>query len=73
VASAIASAPVAAAPLLPGQEEVDRVLTPEEQREVAFKVVSFFIMLIVASFGILYVYHTCSQKGLKSHLQKKTL
>ena len=57
----------------PGQEAVDRVLTPEEQREVAFKVVAFFIMLIFASFGILYIYHRCSQSGVKSVREKKTL
>ena len=40
-----------------GSEEAVRVLTIEEQREVAFKVVFFFIGLIAASFGVLYVYH----------------
>ena len=39
---------------------VNVMLSPEEQREVAFKVVGFFIMLIIASFVILYIYHTCS-------------
>jgi cytochrome c oxidase assembly protein Cox11 len=48
------------------------MLTPEEQREVAFKVVSFFIMLIIASFALLYIYHKCNQEG-KSQRQKKTL
>ena len=37
-----------------------RVLTIEEQREVAFKVVFFFIGLIAASFGVLYIYHRMS-------------
>ena len=37
-----------------------KVLTLEEQREVAFKVVSFFIMLILASFALMYIYHRCS-------------
>ena len=45
---------------------VNTMLSPEEQREVAFKVVGFFIMLIIASFVILYIYHTCSQKKIKS-------
>ena len=49
------------------------MLTPEEQREVAFKVVAFFIMLILASFAILYIYHRCSQAGVKSIREKKTL
>ena len=40
-----------------GIDADSRVLTIEEQREVAFKVVFFFIGLIAASFGVLYVYH----------------
>ena len=58
---------------LPGQDVVNRVLTPEEQREVAFKVVAFFIMLIIGSFALLYIYHSCSQSGVKSLREKKTL
>lgn len=57
---------------LPGQDVVNRVLTPEEQREVAFKVVAFFIMLIIGSFALLYIYHSCSQSGVKSLREKKT-
>jgi hypothetical protein len=59
-------------PNIPGEELVDKMLTPEEQREVAFKVVSFFIMLIIASFGILYIYHRCNQDS-KQQRDKKTL
>lgn len=59
--------------LIPGQETVDKVLTPEEQREVAFKVVAFFIMLVIASFSLLYITHRCSQKDIKSPAHKKTL
>ena len=52
---------------------VNNVLTLEEQREVAIKVVSFFVMLIVASFVLLYIYHRCSQKKTLSQRDKKTL
>ena len=38
------------------------VLSLEEQRDVAFKVTSFFIMLILASFAILYIYHRSTQR-----------
>jgi type IV secretory pathway component VirB8 len=38
----------------------DTVLTLEEQREVAFKVVAFFVMLILASFVLLFIYHRLS-------------
>ena len=41
-----------------------KILTVEEQREVAFKVVFFFISLIIASFGVLYIYHRMSQKNV---------
>lgn len=44
-----------------GIDENSRVLTIEEQREVAFKVVFFFIGLIAASFGVLYIYHRMTQ------------
>ena len=50
-----------------------RVLTIEEQREVAFKVVFFFIGLIAASFGVLYIYHRMSQANVKSVREKQTL
>lgn len=49
-----------------------KVLTIEEQREVAFKVVFFFIGLIAASFGILYIYHRMSQAQIKSVREKQT-
>jgi len=49
-----------------------RVLTIEEQREVAFKVVFFFIGLIAASFGVLYIYHRMSQANVKSVREKQT-
>ena len=49
------------------------MLTPEEQREVAFKVIAFFIMLICASFALLYIYHRCSQGKASHERQKKTL
>ena len=50
-----------------------RVLTIEEQREVAFKVVFFFIGLIAASFGVLYIYHRMTQANIKSVREKQTL
>ena len=50
-----------------------KVLTIEEQREVAFKVVFFFIGLIAASFGVLYVYHRINQANVKSVREKQTL
>ena len=55
-------------------ENGDRVLTLEEQRDVAFKVIFFFMMLILASFAILYIYHRTSQKNRKDNsTQQKTL
>jgi len=33
----------------------------EEKEEIAFKVLSFFIMVILGSFGLLYVYHRIDQ------------
>ena len=56
-----------------GSEEAVRVLTIEEQREVAFKVVFFFIGLIAASFGVLYVYHKMTQANVKSEREKQSL
>lgn len=56
----------------PGEEQVGRILTPEEQREVAIKVVGFFIMLILGSFVLLYIYHRCSQSRARSAREKKT-
>ena len=53
-----------------GTDEPVRVLTIEEQREVAFKVVFFFIGLIAASFGVLYVYHRMTQANVKSEREK---
>lgn len=54
-------------------ENGDRVLTLEEQRDVAFKVIFFFMMLILASFAILYIYHRTSQKNRKDNsTQQKT-
>ena len=50
-----------------------KVLTIEEQREVAFKVVFFFIGLIAASFAILYIYHRMTQANVKSVREKQTL
>ena len=44
---------------IPLSEEM-KILSLEEQREVAFKVVSFFIMLIIASFALMFIYHRCS-------------
>ena len=56
-----------------GSEDAVRVLTIEEQREVAFKVVFFFIGLIAASFGVLYVYHKMTQANVKSEREKQSL
>ena len=77
--------PTAAAPVAPAQSpaaepsqvgdvdlEMVVPLTLEEQREVAFKVVGFFIMLICASFFILWLYHRMSEAN-KSKDEKKTL
>ena len=41
--------------------------------EVAFKVVFFFIGLIAASFGVLYVYHKMTQANVKSEREKQSL
>jgi hypothetical protein len=49
-----------------------KVLSIEEQREVAFKVVFFFIGLIAASFGVLYIYHRMTQANIKSIREKQT-
>ena len=49
------------------------ILTLEEQREVAFRVVAFFVMLIAASFALLYIYHRCSQSRVNNPAHKKTL
>ena len=51
----------------------DDVLSLEEQQEIAFKVLSFFIMLIFASIAIMYIYHRCSQSQACSIRSKKTL
>ena len=56
-----------------GELDDPKVLTIEEQREVAFKVVFFFIGLIAASFGVLYVYHRMTQAKVKSVREKQTL
>ena len=56
-----------------GIDSDPRVLTIEEQREVAFKVVFFFIGLIAASFGVLYIYHRMTQANVKSVREKQTL
>jgi hypothetical protein len=34
----------------------------EEQRDLAYKIVYFFLVLIVATFGLLYVYYKMDQK-----------
>ena len=57
---------------LEGENDM-KVLSIEEQREVAFKVVFFFIGLIAASFGVLYVYHRMTQANIKSVREKQTL
>ena len=59
--------------ILGGTKTNRDVLTLEEQRALAIKVVSFFIMLIIASFVILYIYHRCTQKHARSTRDKKTL
>ena len=56
-----------------GEDADARVLTIEEQREVAFKVVFFFIGLIAASFIVLYIYHRMTQANVKSVREKQTL
>ena len=64
----------AAAVAVPAPDlETAEKLSLEEQREVAFKVVAFFLMLIIASFAILYIYHRCSQSRVSSQREKKTL
>lgn len=39
-----------------------RVLTIDEQRDIALKVCFFFISIVMGSFGLLYVYHRMQQK-----------
>lgn len=39
-----------------------RVLTIEEQRDIALKVCFFFISIVMGSFGLLYVYHRMQQQ-----------
>jgi hypothetical protein len=51
----------------------NRVLSIEEQREVAFKVCFFFISVIVASFAGLYIYHRMSQSKVNAEKDKQTL
>ena len=48
-----------------------RVLTMEEQRDIAMRVFFFFISVILASFGLLYVYHLMKQRSQK--VQKESL
>jgi len=44
------------------RKAAQRQLELDEAREVAFQVVFFFIFLIIASFGLLYIYHKMSQE-----------
>jgi hypothetical protein len=48
-----------------------RVLTMEEQRDIAMRVCFFFISVILGAFGLLYVYHRMKQSSEK--VQKETL
>ena len=56
-----------------------RQLELDEAREVAFQVVFFFIALIIASFGMLYIYHKMEQEraatkgNLRADKRKETL
>lgn len=42
------------------------------QREVAFKVVFFFVTFIIFCFGLLYVYHRIQQAALTPAERKQT-
>ena len=57
--------------MLTPKAETKSVLTqPEDlevQREIAFKVVFFFVAFIAACFGLLYVYHRVTQEAVKSN------
>lgn len=71
---AVMGGAAAAATVTENVDGEQRVLTLEEQREVAFKVVFFFMMLIAASFAILYIYHAARQsKQDKNSANRKTL
>lgn len=71
--AAVAPAPVAA-PVIVDQPLVVEHVTPiespidpdfdnlEAQRDLAFKIVYFFIMFIIATFGLLYAYFRMDQK-----------
>lgn len=50
-----------------------RVLTIEEQRDIALKVCFFFISIVLASFGILYVYHRMKQQTRGVPADKQSL
>lgn len=69
-----AVAPIVSAPLREKPEVYDsRVLTIEEQKEIALKVCFFFITIVMGSFGILYVYHRMQQKTKENQSDKTTL
>lgn len=50
-----------------------RVLTIEEQRDIALKVCFFFISVVFGSFGLLYVYHRMQQQTKGLPADKSTL
>jgi len=65
-----ASSPVNTVPEKP--EVYDgRILTLDEQRDIAVKVCLLFISVIFGAFGMLYVYHQMQQKTRNA--QKQTL
>lgn len=49
-------------------------LTPEEiemQRDIAFKIVYFFIAFIIMTFGLLYAYYKVDQKEQERESREK--
>ena len=45
------------------EEEKREWAQMEEQRDIAFKIMYFFIVFIIATFGLLYTYFKMSQKA----------
>ena len=70
VADSEASSAVKTVPEKPAVYD-GRVLTLEEQRDIAVKVCLLFVSVIFGAFGMLYVYHQMQQKTRNA--QKQTL
>jgi hypothetical protein len=50
-----------------------RVLTIEEQKDIAMKVCVFFLLIVFGSFALLYVYHRMQQHTKENQADKSTL